>query len=351
MAENNLDKVTEFLVKQRMGDETPPASEDPAPIAEDPQETTEEEELVSDDPSAEETSEEEVGEEENQEPSEEEESEDPTSEPEQIEVSDDDLIEVKVDGEVKLATLRELKNAFGGEGAIKQRLDAANEEREGARAARAEIVKEGETAKQAMIAVIQQLDTMLHKPSIPLPDESLKQSNPRAYLQQLDQYQQEAASLEQSRQQLVQAFQHHSQQVEKQMEQQRQAEARLLAENFKPIQSEATRGAAAKDIKDAISHYGFSDEDMKGVIDHRIYMMAYDAMQFHKLTAKGQTQLGELKEKAERKARTLRTKATPRRRKSNQVEKQGRILRDKARQTGKSDDVAAFMLHNRQNRS
>ncbi len=347
MAKNNLDTVTEFLAQQRTAASSEsailPVGEDEAapetaqqggePVEEedqiDGQETAEEEELP-----------------EGEEP-------DEGQDVDFATYNDDDVIEVRVDGETKEVTIRDLKIAYGGEGAIDKRLHEATETRKAATAEREKVVKEAETARGALMSVIQQLDDALHSPTVPRPDESLRATNPRAYLDQMDRFQQESAALEQSRQQLVTAFQQHSQQVEALRAEQKQAQLRLLQDNFEPIRNEKTRGQASKDILEAASAYGFTNEDLQGVIDHRVYMMAYDAAQYRKLKASSTTQLGEeTVEKAKGKTRVLRSSsAAARQQRMTRSQKEAKAVKDRAAQSGKVDDVAAFLASNRRNRS
>lgn len=339
----NIDDVTQFLVDKA----TPaPAPEKPAKAAAPAPEPEPEIEL-DDEPVVEE---EDLEEEPNEVPLEEEEpvKDDEKSDDEPDSTGDKDLFEVTVDGEKKQVSLSDLKAAYSGEGAINKRLQEATESRKVAQATRDTAVQESETARNALIAVIQQLDGMLHQPTVAMPDNSLRTSNPKAYLDQMDRYNAEVKSLTESREALSNAFKYHAGQVDALKQAARKEQIDALNANFEPIRNPETRQKAAKDILDAADHYGFTADDMQQVVDHRIYMMAYDAMQYRKLKSKGTTQLGELKEKAS-KPRTLRSAASRSARVSAKA-KQAKSLAEAAKKSGSVDDVTALLVHNSQNR-
>lgn len=268
-----------------------------------------------------------------------------------LDVSDDDTIEVKVDGEVVTVTLGELKNQYAGEGAIRKRLQEATETKKAAATERQKVTSESHQVQAALYSVIEQLDGMLSTPSIRPPDDSLKHSDPRAYLNHLERYQEEVQAIETSRTKLVEVFKDANKKLEEFKDNARKEQIELLNATLEPLRNEKTRKQAAQDILDAVGVYGFEEKDLKEVVDHRVYRMAYDAMQYRKLLAGGKTQLGELQKKAQKKrpARTLRTAASRKTRAVSETKKAAKI-RNRAKKSGTVDDVAAMLVHNAKSR-
>lgn len=338
MAGGSIDEVAEFLASKRAANA---GAEAPATT---PNKVTEQNEDATASDALNENEEGVVEADENEEEIEEEE-EDSSS----LELSDEDLVEVLVDGEVVKVSLKDLKGAYSGEGAIQKRLQEATESRKAATATATKVLADGETARATILEVIKQMDDVLHKPTVAAPTAELRARNPAAFLDQLERYNQEKGKLEESRRALATAFQEHGKKLQEVRETARQTELQLLTDNFAPLRNEATRAVAAQDILDAVAHYGFSEEDMAQVIDHRLYIMAHDAAQYRKLLSKGKTQLGDLQAKVSAKPRTIRTIASHKVAVAA-VAKQVNAVRDKAKATGRVDDVAAYLAASRNKR-
>ena len=97
---------------------------------------------------------------------------------------------------------------------------------------------------------------------------------------------------------------------------------------------------------DAAAHYGFSPNEVNEAIDHRVYQMAYDAQQYRKLMSKSTKQdtLEELaKEKVKAQTRTLRSRGTSAKNRLSAQAKKVKIVKARAKKTGRVDDVAEFI--------
>ena len=325
VADNNFDQVAQFLADKRAAAASPAAAE-PAPNKVEPEAAVEEEEVAA--------------------PVEEEGGDEEAEAAPSLELSDDDVVEVMVDGELKTVALRDLKGAYSGEGAIQKRLQDATENRKQAVATAAKIVTDGEASRQAFMQVIQKLDGVLHTPTAAPPSQELRTKNPAAYLDQQDRYNREVAALAESRNALAQAFQDHGKAINAARDLAKQNELQLLNDNFMPIRNEATRAKAAQDILDSIAHYGFTEADMEQVIDHRLYIMAHDAAQYQKLLKKGKASIGDVKAEIAAKPRTIRTVAS-RQATSQAAAKQVAAVQAKAKATGKVEDVMAYLAAKR----
>jgi bifunctional DNA-binding transcriptional regulator/antitoxin component of YhaV-PrlF toxin-antitoxin module len=267
-----------------------------------------------------------------------------------FDLSEDDMLEVTVDGEVQEISIRELKKAYSAEGAVQKRLKEATDMRKETVTSREKAIADTKKMRDGLLTLVQQIDTALHTPNIPQPSAELRSSNPQAYLRQLEAFQQEQANIQQSRQLLVQTLQENASQIEAMKEAAKQEQVALLQTALEPLSNPSTRADAAKDILDAVSQYGFTEQDMTEVVDHRLYLMAYDAMQYRKLLAKSKGSkptAGDLKQKVERQARTLKTNAV-RKDRPNDQQKAVKRLHVQASQSGKVDDIAALLVQKQQ---
>ncbi len=99
-----------------------------------------------------------------------------------------------------------------------------------------------------------------------------------------------------------------------------------------------------KDILDAANHYGFAPEEVNNSADHRVFMMAYDAVsEAPRLVERreGRTQ----KRPIASQPRVLRSKGTQAG--VSKAQKRVKVLKSKASTTGKAEDVANFMAARR----
>ena len=104
---------------------------------------------------------------------------------------------------------------------------------------------------------------------------------------------------------------------------------------------------AQKAISDAAEYYGFLPAEVSMVADHRIFLMAYDAAQFRALKSKASSK-GEVLDTTTniRPPRKLRSGANISRTRAlaKQSAKVRKSVSDKARSTGKVDDILATIM-------
>lgn len=242
-----------------------------------------------------------------------------------------DTFTVKVDGQDVAVTLDDLKRSYSGQAYVQKGMQEA-----------ANMKKELEQHFNTLQAERQQLAEMaqqvqqggLQPPQMPSKD--MLQTDPIAYWEARAQYDEDVAEYQGKIQQLRQV-QAQQQQAEAQMRQ------KYLAEQLQTLQqrdpdfadpkkAEQVQGAILKTAKET---YGFTDEELGGIVDARHVQVLNDARKWRELQASKET----VSEKAKQ-ARPMKPAARKGDSRKNAAAK--RI--DKAKKTGRIEDVAAALL-------
>lgn len=264
---------------------------------------------------------------------------------ETLDYSDDDVFEVTVDGEVVEASLRELKKAFSGEGAIAKRLKDATEERKAARAERAQVAQEIADHRANLLRTLQQLDKVLFVPLVTKPDPKLRQTNMNAYLAQKDAFEEDQARIADARGKLTEYFTQEQAKMVTARTEFRNGEQVKLVEKMPELRDATKAKKVYDDIMMAAAHYGFSAQEVAQVDHHGIFLMARDAarwLNMQKLKANG----GAPREKLVRKRRLKAGGATAAKVKSVAKQKEKAAAAKRAKTTGRVDDVANMLIAN-----
>jgi hypothetical protein len=260
---------------------------------------------------------------------------------ESFELTDDTVLAVTVDGQAKEVTLADLKKAYSGEGAIEKRLQEATLQRKAAETERQKVQQELQEGRERLVKAFRSFDHLMFQPRVPKPDPQLQQANPQQYLLQMEQYRQDQDQLGQRRQQVERALKQYEAQQAEELHQLRQQNAQKLVEVMPQLQ-DPVKGQELKDlILEGASAYGFSQEDVAQVIDYRLFQMAADAAAYRRLkngaaTTSKPPQQGKTKviRPGGQKAVTAATVSA----------RQQQVAIQRARQSGRPEDVAATML-------
>jgi hypothetical protein len=186
-----------------------------------------------------------------------------------------------------------------------------------------------------------------------VPTQQLKDADPARYIAQMEAYQKDQARIEQSRQLVLDAMNEFSKQHKENENNRRVYEISRLTEKLPDLKVDGKKKAVMQDIVDAADTYGFTPEELNQGSDHRLFHMAYEAMQYRKL--KKGMKLNDMEEREE-KARTkiksgprlLRSKGTTAKKLSTAAAKRVKVVKNRAQSTGKVDDVANFLTTRRQ---
>lgn len=263
--------------------------------------------------------------------------------------SDDDLLEVTVDGEKREVSIRDLKARFAGEGAIEKRLQEATETRKAAQAERAAIQQEAEQHRANMLQTVQQLDQFLFMPLVQRPDPALRSKNMNEYLMQKDAFEEDQQRIAQLRQAANAVLTQHQQKQAQDRAAARQYESEVLVQKEPTLSTDEGKKAFQADLALAISHYGFTQEQLSQVDNHALFLMARDAGRYLKLAQKanGPSDREAKDSKGQQRVkRLLKPGSVPSKPAATQAVKARKVAETQARKTGSVDDVAAMLLAN-----
>jgi len=193
----------------------------------------------------------------------------------------DSLHTVKINGKEENWTLDQLKQSAAGQGYINQRMQ--------------EVAKLEKAYKEQATALAQQQQQQLEffqkaqqtgfsEPTPP--SKELFNNDPIAYMEAKLSYDEAKAEHDTK----VQQFQQMQKQQEQQQQQQLQAftqqQTQLLAEKLPDIADPQKGEVIKKGLMEVGEHYGFSQQELESVRDHRYILAMYDAMRFRKLLQK-----------------------------------------------------------------
>jgi hypothetical protein len=191
--------------------------------------------------------------------------------------------------------------------------------------------------EQLFAATIQQAIAALQHTLPPEPDPKLRETDPIDYFLKKDQRDSKMAELHR----LQSAQQYAAAQAQAQQAQQFQTvlknEQTKLYEQAPDLADEGKRRTFYGDLISAGKHYGFSDDEMNSIHDHRVMLMAKDAIAYRKLQA--------AKPKAVEKAKAATPVSKPAARVSSneRVSAQLRAKFERARKTRSIDDFGALL--------
>jgi len=257
----------------------------------------------------------------------------------------DDLIEVKVDGQVEQVPLSKLIRSYTLGGATEKRLQEATEARTTAmEAARAEALPQiqqeltaASQERQRLAQIVSYYGEQLFAPRVTQPNPAQQDTDPIGYLQHVEAYRQDQDRVTQERaqaQQMVQTAQqdHQKQVAEYAATQRTQLQAAIPAlkdpKIAKQFQAAITKTALAA---------GFSEQEIGSTLDARMLLIASKAAAYDDLMAKTQKSGKRLKGGK----RTLTPGA--RVKQSGVSKKATDAARTRAQKTGRPEDVAALL--------
>ena len=245
----------------------------------------------------------------------------------------DSLHTVKINGKEENWTLDQLKQSAAGQGYINQRMQ--------------EVAKLEKAYKEQATALAQQQQQQLEffqkaqqtgftEPTPP--SKELFNNDPIAYMEAKLSYDEAKAEHDTK----VQQFQQMQKQQEQQQQQQLQAftqqQTQLLAEKLPDIADPQKGEVIKKGLMEVGEHYGFSQQELESVRDHRYILAMYDAMRFRKLLQKRGKATSKKQSIAPVKAGAKKTpnvgKAKARKQKQ-----------DRLRKTGSIDDAVDLILN------
>jgi hypothetical protein len=265
---------------------------------------------------------------------------------------DDDLIEVTVDGEAREVSLKDLKAAYSGEGAISKRLQEATEERKAAHTERQQVVQETAVHRETLMRTIQQLDQLIFAGVVSPPDPKLRARDMNEYLMHKDAYEEDQKRIAIGRQQVQEWFRQENQRGEASRVSLMNYEGDLLRKAAPELTDKESATKFQRYVKEAVDAYGFTLEEVNSAMSHKLFLMARDAGKW--ITMQKAKKLGvatssnESGDGAKAKPRKLLKAGNGTVTQLKMASKKGLKERQetisKARSTGRPDDVAAMIL-------
>lgn len=259
---------------------------------------------------------------------------------EAFQLTDDTLVQVTADGEVKEVTLGYLKRLASGDLAVEKRLQLATETKKQAESLRVQVEQELNTGRQNLVKAFSAFESLMFQPQISQPDPALRQTNPTQYLIQMEAWREEQDGLQQKRSKVQQAITLFQQQEAQQQEQMRVEVAQKLVEAMPALRDPVKGPALQKMMIEGAHAYGFTDADIAGILDHRMYLALADLAAYRRLKAKGQS----TPVKPQKAAPVMRPGATKAVHAATAVARQQKAALETARRTGRIEDVAATLL-------
>lgn len=267
-----------------------------------------------------------------------------------LDISDDDLIEVKIDGQIEYRSIAEAKKALSGEGAYDKRVKEATELRKQAQAEHTQMLERFNEANRTFAAVLNELESNLFKAQTEKPDASLKQSNPDLYYRKLADYQAEQETLNEGKKQLYALAQKQQAEMQKQREAYRKEQAMLLQQKLPQLSDQEKAQPLVKSMVETAKEYGFTEEEIGSALDHRYYIMVADLAKYKGVRDAPKRKANTVKNldgQANKRPRKLRSGATALKAKSRKQRDQQKKATEIARKSGKVKDVAATLITKR----
>ena len=189
---------------------------------------------------------------------------------------------VKVDGKEIDVTLDDLKRSFSGQAYIQKGMQEAAE----ARKAATDLFQNLQAEQAKFMQVVQTIQEQGFKAPPQAPDMAMMDKDPIGYMQADARYRKELGEYQVQQQQIQQTAMAHRQMQDRQV-------AEFVAEQSKILQSRIPEFADANKAREvtgkiratATEAYGFSDQEIGGIVDARQVQVLYDAMKWRELQA------------------------------------------------------------------
>ena len=260
-----------------------------------------------------------------------------------LDVTDDDLIEVKVDGEIVYRSVADAKKALSGEGAIEKRLKEATQERNALVEQRRETLRQLEEDRAQLLEAVNMAKDFMFQPTVPAPDEQLRHSDPQAYLRHLDAYNADQARLNQARQTFQANMQRQQQEKEANLRALQQQNEQELMERVPDLRDPKKQQPIMQEIVSVARDVGFSDQEIASIFDARAYALVYELAQLRK--RQGTVDVKKIKEETKKRPpRRLRSGVAAKVTEAKRQAKTRKADVSRARKTGKVDDVLRTIM-------
>jgi hypothetical protein len=266
---------------------------------------------------------------------------------EALDVSDEDLIEVKVDGEVVYKTIAEAKAALSSVGAVQNQLREIHSQKLELDDTITKEAQKMREAREQFMAVVQSFSKELLTPRVAQPNEALSRTNPAQYTAQFAAWQADQLRLQNVNAKLAATVNGQKAANDADMARFIDAEERKLIAREPAFGDKAKAQVIMNDIvREATEYYGFSKDEVGMTTDHRVFLMAMDAAKWRmsqRSKPKGQQKM-EQEVNAPRVVKKLRSGVAEKQRMANKAAREAYAVRQRAAKTGKDEDVLGLIM-------
>lgn len=265
--------------------------------------------------------------------------EDVEDEDEDADESDDDseqLFTVKIDGTEKAVTLEELKRGYSGQQYVQQGMQQA-----------AEVRKQNEALYNTLLAERQQVAQLYQQlqsgevatPPQP-PSRELFDSDPIGYMEAKLQYDEQVQVYQKQQEQFNQLSEQQTQAQQAALQAYMQQELQALTQKVPELADPKSAPKVKEQLLQTGQEYGFTAEEVAGIMDSRAVHVLRDAMKYREILAG--------KKKADEKANPAKRRSKPVKAGAKRVETNGRKLKEqkaRLRSSGSIDDALSLILN------
>jgi len=247
---------------------------------------------------------------------------------------DDALHEVRIDGQVSKVTLKQLRDSYSGEKFIEKRIQQATEAKTAAEQQAVQLYN----YNQQQVARLQQLDKVLSDFAQPNIDwERLKQADPLQFALKREEMREMQDKQNRVRAEIdrvnAEQEQLYSQATENYLKDQADLLVSKLPDMSDPIKAKALMGR----FTSAAIEYGFTEQELQGVMDHRALMVLHDAAKYRELVKRKAGNVSSVGP-----TKTMRTQNS--KPASNTSKQREEATLKRAQSTGRPEDVAMTLL-------
>lgn len=245
-----------------------------------------------------------------------------------------ETITVKVDGEEVAVTLEDLKRSYSGQGKIQKGMQEAAEARKAAEQA----FQQSAAMAQQLTAMYQQVQREGFVRPPQEPDRAMMGPDPIGYMEAKAKYEDDLKAFNNQQQQMAQMRQMQQAQNQ-QMQQQKLAQEMEILKEKVPEFGDAEKATKLRDsLVRTGGDYGYSQDELAGITDHRALMVLRDAMRWRQSQAK--------RSQVEQKAKGARPVIKPQAKKTQDPKrKQAQQSRSKLKKSGSIDDALGLIMN------
>lgn len=301
--------------------------------------TSEEEEDQDDEP-------EELSGDEGEEQEDEQSDDDPDDEPEYLDIRDDDVISVMVDGKEQEVTIGDLKKAHSLAGATEGRLQEATETRKTAHAERTQMLEKLAAEEATVTQALTGLDDSVFKPVIPAPTDQLRARDPEQYLRHKEAYDADQQRIAEAKKAVEDRVSEIKKQREGRLAEYAQQAGQVILQEIPELRNEQTAPAMLQKLAETAKVYGYTDQEIQSALDPRMFLLVRDAMKYRTMMDKTRETPDprNLEGQKAKKVRRIRSGNTQAKTRARTTDKKRKEVVAKAKRSGKPADVAATLL-------